>query len=206
MKQSYRAISAVLVLAAVLLSACGAGAVQGAGSKVQADVIVTGVIESMNGSQWIVDGRTFTVEPSVVRDGPFAVGDTVKVEGNAQADGTVLVTRVEPPTAEDLATFDDNSNAANTNASSSNDDNSNNANTNDANTNDDNSNTANTNDDNSNDDNSNDDNSNDDNSNDSGGNDNSNDDNSNEDDSNDDNSNDSGQDDSNSNDDNSNGG
>ncbi len=133
MKQSYRVIFVTFMLAAVLLSACGAGAVQSAGSKVSADVIVTGTIESINGTQWIVSGKTFTVDPSVIRDATFQVGDMVKVEGNARPDGTVVVTRVETPSTQDLANANMNTNAAF-------EDNSNNANTNDANINDDNSN------------------------------------------------------------------
>jgi hypothetical protein len=200
MKQTHRAFFVVFMLTAVLLSACGAGAVQGASSKVEADVIFTGVIESIEGAQWTVNGRTFTVDPSVVRDGPFVVGDTVKVEGAVQADGTVLATRVELPAAF-INGNDANTNDVNVNDANVNDDNSNNANVNDANSNDDNSNDTNTNDDNSNDSDTNDDNSND-----TTGNGNSNDDDSDEDNTNDDDSQgDSGSND-NGGDDNSNGG
>jgi len=170
----------VALLAAYVLSACGgvpaASPAEQAAVKVDASLVAyTGTIESITGDQWVVNGQTLTVAPAVVRDGPFQVGDVVKVEGNVNPDGSFTVSRVEAPTASDLTELpplgNDNANA------NSNDDNSNdaNANSNDDNSNDDNAN-ANSNDDNanlnSNDDNSNDDNanlnSNDDNSNDNG--------------------------------------
>ncbi len=165
----------VVLLAAYVLSACGSAPVaspaEQAAAKVNASLVAyTGTIESMNGDQWLVNGQSLTVAPAVVRDGPFQVGDTVKVEGNVNPDGSFTVSRVEAPSASDLTELprlgDDNVNA-NSNDDNSNDDNAN-ANSNDDNSNDDNAN-ANGNDDNSNDDNananSNDDNSNDDNTN-----------------------------------------
>lgn len=174
--------SVILFIAAalisILVSACG-GAAGTVDSTVGSDkpraslVEFTGVIEAMDGDQWTVNGQALTVDPSVLRDGPFKIGDTVKIEAEVQDDGSVVVTRVEPPPAAvdpNANGNDANSNANvnsnandNTNSSlgNSNDDNSNsnsNGNIND-NSNDDNSNSnsnANFND-NSNDDNSNDD-------------------------------------------------
>jgi hypothetical protein len=188
----------VSVIATVLMSACGATAatptIAGGGTGAL-PVAFVGLIESIAGDQWVIDGNTVTVTAAVVRDGPFAIGDQVKVEGTVNVDGSFTVSRVEPPTAADVSslprfgaldagssnTNDANTNDANVNADNSNtaitnDDNSNSANSNDdngnsVNSNDDNSNSANSNDDNANDANSNDDdgNGNDD---DSGGNDN----------------------------------
>jgi len=180
MKQVSRVLIILLALGSILISACGA-ATPSAAAKVAADeVAFTGVIEGMDGTQWIVNGQTITVDPSVVRDGPFNVGDTIKIEGIVNSDGSLTVTRVEPPAVDDLSTLpqlgNDNSNDAN-----SNDVNANDANFNDDNSNDDNSNDANFNDDNGNDDNSNDANGNDDNGNDDSSNANSNDHNNNDD-------------------------
>jgi hypothetical protein len=187
------------VLVAYLLSACaGAPAATqapttsvGSGKPLAHPVTYVGLIEGIAGDQWTINGVTVTVDPAVVRDGPFNVGDQVKVEGVVNQDGSVTVSRVETPSQADLSTLPQlgNDNDANTN-----DDNSNDANVNDDNGNDDNSNVANSNDDNSNDDNANSSNSNDDGDDDS----NSNDSNSNDDDSDDDNGGSSG---SNSNDD-----
>jgi len=183
MKQISRSILIVLVLTAVLLSACGAvsAPVSSApsGGKVQAaPVAFIGVVESINGDQWIINGQALTVDPTKLRDGPFAVGDSVKVEGTVNLDGSFTVSRVEAPSGTELSELpqfgDDNSNDANSNDANSNDANSNDANSNDANSNDANSNDANSNDANINDDNSNDANSNDANSNDANSNDNSN--------------------------------
>jgi hypothetical protein len=188
----------VLTIATVLLSACGAAAatpsVGGVAPKVDAvPVAFIGTINSMADDQWVINGNTITVAADVVRDGPFSVGDQVKVEGAVSPDGSFAVSRVEPPTATDLSslppfgstdnsnsnTNDSNINDGNINDANVNDENSNSANTNDANVNDDNGNDANSNDDNSNSVNSNDDNgnTNDDN----GGGSNSNDDNGNDD-------------------------
>ena len=214
MKKTARLLLFILTVSTLLLSACGGAATPNTGGgKVEAiPVAFTGMVESIAGDQWVINGQTVTVDPAVVRDGPFNAGDRVKVEGVVNSDGSFTVSRVETPSTEDLSTLpqfgDDNSNNANSNDAD--DDNGNIANSNDANTNDDNGNTANSNDANANDGNGNDANSNDDNSNaansndanvnDDNGNDaNTNDDNSNAANSNDDNSNDA-----NSNDDNSN--
>lgn len=134
----------VIMLAAYVLSACGGAPVvapvEQAGAKVNASLVAyTGTIESMNGSQWVINGQSLTVDQSVVRDGPFQVGDIVKVEGNVKSDGSFEVSRVEAPSAADLTAIpplgDDNANA-NDNASNANDTNTN-INSNDNNSNDD---------------------------------------------------------------------
>ena len=147
MKTNKRLFVVTLVLIVTyVLSACG-GLPQPAGQspddqaaiKVRAvEVAYTGVIEVINSNEWTINGQTIVVDPLVVRDGPFQVGDTVKVEGEINPDGTFRVSRVEAPSAADLAELpqlgDDNANE------NSNDANSNDANANDTNSNDDNSN------------------------------------------------------------------
>ena len=103
-KQSYLLVL-VLALTAILISACGGSAAISApnssavgGGKPQASPVqFTGVIEAINGNEWSINGQTITVDPAVVRDGPFNVGDTVKVEVNVQPDGSMVVNRVETP-------------------------------------------------------------------------------------------------------------
>jgi hypothetical protein len=100
-------LRAVIVLAGILLSACAPAANSAApnsagGGKVQPEVIFTGAIESMNGNQWVINGQAVTVDESVLRDGPFSVGDTVKVEARVAADGSVMAQRVELPSAQDI--------------------------------------------------------------------------------------------------------
>jgi hypothetical protein len=89
MKKLSYVLVLVLALTALLISACGGSAAVsapdssavGGGSKPQASPVeFTGVIESISGDQWSINGQTITVDPAVVRDGPFKVGDTVKVE------------------------------------------------------------------------------------------------------------------------------
>jgi hypothetical protein len=105
MKQPIRILVFVLALSTQLVSACGASSEVGAadpagGGKPQpAPVEFTEMIESINGSQWTINGQTIMVDPAVVRDGPFNVGDTVKIEASVQSDGSVVATRVETPSA-----------------------------------------------------------------------------------------------------------
>lgn len=145
MKQFSKILLPMLVAATVLISACTGAAVpteNSSASKVQAAHIeFSGVIESIDGNQWVVDGKVIIVDPSTLRDEPFNVGDTVEIEGEVQDDGSIVVIRIESPADNE-----------NTNESNSNDSNSNDDNTNDDNGNDDNSNDENGNDDNSNDD------------------------------------------------------
>jgi hypothetical protein len=96
-------LRAAIVLLSILLSACAPAANSapgiGGGGKALADVVISGAIESMNGHQWVVNGKTVRVDPSVLRDEPFAVGDTVKVEASMSDDGTVTTQQVETPAA-----------------------------------------------------------------------------------------------------------
>lgn len=164
MKKYSNLFLVLAALTAMLISACGGAAAgtetsAGSGKPLASLVEFTGVIEAIDGNQWTVNGQVITVEPSVLRDGPFEVGDTVKIEAEVQADGSLVVTRVEPPAGDNANTNDDNTNSGlgNSNGNSNGNDNANangNSNSN-GNSNDDNSN-GNSNDDNSNDDNSND--------------------------------------------------
>ncbi len=150
MKKQSKFLLILAALFAMILSACGGTAAAetetsaGANKPLASLVQFTGVIDAIDGNQWTVNGQVITVDPAVVRDGTFKIGDTVKVEGEVQADGTLVVTRVELPTDASNSN-DDNGNDDNSNSSNSNDDNSNSSNSND-----DNSNSSNSNDDNSN--------------------------------------------------------
>lgn len=108
-------LRAVIVLMGLILGACAPAAVPSAvpanvgGGKAISEVVFTGVIESMDGIHWVIDGQDITVDASVLRDGPFQVGDTVKVEAAVSEDGTVTAQRVETPSATDLAENDNSS-------------------------------------------------------------------------------------------------
>jgi hypothetical protein len=177
MKKISRFLLFVLTIATLVLSACGGTAVTpavtGGGGKVEPiPAAFIGLVERIAGDQWVINGQTVTVSPGVIRNGPFNVGDQVKVEGLVKADGSFAVSKVEAPPPQDASALpqfgDDNSNAsnandANVNNANSNDDNSNSLNSNDAsgndaNSNDDNGIDANSNEANGNDVNSNDDN------------------------------------------------
>lgn len=103
----------VLVTLAILLSACGSAvrsATSTGGGKQPASAIAfafTGVIESIVGDQWVVNAPNINldmkVDPSIIKDGPFKVGDSVNVEARVDADGSVVALRVGIPSAADLA-------------------------------------------------------------------------------------------------------
>jgi hypothetical protein len=101
MKHTARTLIFILVLTTLLVSACaGAAPASNSADKVQADLVeFTGVIEAINGTQWTINGQVVTVDPAVIRDGSFKVGDTVKLEARVAQDGSVTVTRVEIPSA-----------------------------------------------------------------------------------------------------------
>jgi hypothetical protein len=106
MKKNLRfTLLSITILAAYVLSACGgaAPAVSQPSSnpssvdapKVLAvEVAFSGTVESMNGNQWVVDGKTVTVDPQTAAD-VVQVGDLVRVQGKVNQDGTVASTRVQ---------------------------------------------------------------------------------------------------------------
>jgi hypothetical protein len=106
--KAFKFLRIVLLLGGILLSACTAAPANqnttSAGSdKPLTEVVFTGMIESMNGNQWVVNGQTITVDSSTMQDGSFLVGDTIKVQARVAADGTVTAKSVESPSAADLA-------------------------------------------------------------------------------------------------------
>lgn len=148
MKQSIRfTLMTVLLVGAFLLSACGGTLSQPAtdnlAQKVLAkEVVFTGIIEAINGNQWIVSGQVVTVDPSTALDQNIAVGDIVKVEGSVWADGNVVAVKIESSTVTDDNANDANSNDANANVNDNDNGNSNDDHSNDDNSNDNNSNDA----------------------------------------------------------------
>jgi hypothetical protein len=110
MKKSLRITLLTVAIAAVyMLSACGAPASTTAPSAAQlspnssvdgpkvlaVEVAFSGVVESMSGSQWIVDGHAVIVTPQTLTNGSIQVGDVVKVEGTVGQDGAINTTRVQ---------------------------------------------------------------------------------------------------------------
>lgn len=98
-----------IILVGILFSACTAAPgsssapASGGGDKaLYSEVVFTGAIESMDGDLWVINGQSIKVDPSVIRDGSFLVGDTVKVEAIVAADGSITAQRVESPSAADL--------------------------------------------------------------------------------------------------------
>ena len=105
--RTIKLLRGAILLVGILLSACAPSAGPAApantsGGNSVSDVMFTGVIESMSGDQWVVNGQTIKVDKSVLQNGPFVVGDTIKVEAAVAADGSVTAQRVEAPSAADL--------------------------------------------------------------------------------------------------------
>ncbi len=104
-KSTHYLVFLVLTLAAYVLSACGgalpaqpaAPAGPATGQKVQAaPVAFLGVVEAMNGDQWVVSGQTVAVDPKTLQDPAIKVGDKVRVEGTVGQDGRLVATRIGP--------------------------------------------------------------------------------------------------------------
>jgi len=140
-------LATAILLVAYVLSACGGLPLQDeqssgeqAGIKVRASTVAyTGVIDTINGTEWTVNGQVISVAPEVVQDGPFQAGDTIKIEANVEQDGSLTVLSVEAPSASDLTDLpplgDDNDNGNDNDDDNDNDNG--NDNDNDANDNDD---------------------------------------------------------------------
>lgn len=65
-------------------------------SEAAAQSTLTGAVESMNGSQWVVAGKTVIVPGNVKVPAGVAVGTTVKIEGVAEGDH-LKATKVDLP-------------------------------------------------------------------------------------------------------------
>lgn len=115
----------VMVFIALIVSACGGSATQGAGmsendGKMQASMVeFTGVIEAIDGDQWTINGQVLTVDANALQNASFVVGDTIKVRAQVQEDGSLVVTRVERR-GDDNANDDGNGNANSNDNSNSN--------------------------------------------------------------------------------------
>ena len=110
--KAFKLIRAMIILGGIFLSACAGAPANspapnpgntGADKPIFAEIAFTGVIEGMAGDQWVIDGQTVQVDSAIIQNGPFVVGDTVKVEALVAADGSVTANRVESPSAADLA-------------------------------------------------------------------------------------------------------
>jgi len=107
--KSIKFVRVAIILFGILLSACAAAPSNssapsnvGGDQPLSSDVVFTGVIESIAGDQWVINGQAIKVDSSAVQDGSFLVGDTVKVEAVVAADGSIIAQRVETPSAADL--------------------------------------------------------------------------------------------------------
>ena len=144
MKKQSKFLLILAALFAMILSACGGTAATetetsaGANKPLASLVQFTGVIESINGNQWTINGQVYTVSDDLLDDDSFEVGDSIEVEAEVQADGTVVVRNISQPGSADDNSNDDNGNDDNSNDDNGNDDNSNVDNGNDDNSNDDN--------------------------------------------------------------------
>jgi hypothetical protein len=64
-------------------------------------VVLTGVIERMNGSQWIIDGQTVNIDSATQEDGLKLVGETVKVEALVAGNGSLTAQSVQGLSSEE---------------------------------------------------------------------------------------------------------
>jgi len=81
-------------------SAMGASASKQANNAPRAtsnQMVFTGVVQAMNGSQWTINDQVYAVDPSVIQYGTLAVGSPVKVQANVAQDGSITITSLGPP-------------------------------------------------------------------------------------------------------------
>lgn len=102
----YFRVLTVFLVAAYLLTACGGTLPQNTtslkGPKVEANVTAfTGIVESINGNELMVNGQKITLDPQTSLDPNIQVGDKVNVEANVSADGSVVAIKVESTASDD---------------------------------------------------------------------------------------------------------
>lgn len=135
MYKSKRFIVTIALLGAYLLSACTGLLPQQddsqfpAGSK-STEVVFTGTVEAMDGTQWLISGQQVDVEGSSI-DTNIQVGDIVKVEATVSQDGSVFALKIESSGPDDTSANDNSSNTNDDNANSNDNTNSGNDNGND---------------------------------------------------------------------------
>ena len=122
MNNSKRFIVTVVLIGVYLLSACTGAAPQQenlnnpTGSQ-STEVVFTGTVEAMGGSQWLISGQQVDVNGSSM-DANIQLGDIVRVEAAVSQDGTVFAVKIESSGPDD-ANMNDSS--ANDNSANSND-------------------------------------------------------------------------------------
>ena len=101
MQKSHRFIFSALLLGALLLSACDGTTVQqvshsqdSTGSQ-STEVVFTGTVQSMDGTQWVINDQQVNLDDLTSVNDSIQVGDSVKVEANVAADGSVLALKIE---------------------------------------------------------------------------------------------------------------
>jgi hypothetical protein len=110
MKLRLRFLVPLIVLGLLVLSAVGVAFAREAGAfeffqkHDQKEVEFTGVLESMNGSTWVVGGRTLTVPASAEIKGTLAVGQVIKVHATLADDGSLSLREAELASPDDTGT------------------------------------------------------------------------------------------------------
>lgn len=88
------------LIGAYLLSACGetlsqSPALEVAPKALAKEVVFTGIVESINGNQWVVSGQTITVDPAIAMASNVTIGAFVKAEGKVSSDNAVVALKIE---------------------------------------------------------------------------------------------------------------
>lgn len=126
---------ALFLILAYVMSACsgapaGNGGQPSGGNQAQ-EVVFTGTVEAINGTEWTVSGQSVSLTGTTSLDANIQVGDNVKVEARVDANGVVSALSIElAGAADDNANPNDSGGNVNSNDGNSNDDNANDANAN----------------------------------------------------------------------------
>ncbi len=107
MKQTTRIFIYLLIFGALALSAVGVAfgreiAQSDFFNSPKDEIEFTGVLETVDGDYWTVDGKTFLVPPSAEIDGTLSIGQLVRVHVIVNADGSLTLREVEPVSEQEL--------------------------------------------------------------------------------------------------------
>jgi len=100
MKNTNRFIVTLLIVSAYLLNACSGVApststVKNSQNGQSQEVVFSGEVEAINGSQWTINGHKISIDSSTQVDTNVQVGDIVRIEANVLPDGLVMASKIE---------------------------------------------------------------------------------------------------------------
>jgi len=111
MKKISFVIQFMFVFSALMLGACSgsptAASIKGA-KALAAPLKIEGVVEAIDGNQWIIDGQAFTVPSEMPGDAQVRIGDSVRMEFEVESDGSTALVSIQEVSATEDESVEDN--------------------------------------------------------------------------------------------------